>query len=510
MYRRISATKDCYLTNRIIANTLRTNANVGEAGTIDLFKLVGANKSGSSNLTELSRGLVRFDMNEIKALTASSLNMNASSFKCTLKLFDVYGGQTVPSNFTFVVHPVSRSWNEGIGRDVVTYNDIDSANFVTASYSNGVASAWYHSGANKDGLLGSSDVDIISSGNLSDGLGVVVLVASQSFSAGTEDLSVDVTKIVSATIIGSIPDHGFRIAFTGSEEDDARTRFVKRFASRHAYDRSLRPKLVVEFDDSIRDDQANSFFDMTNTVFLYNYGRSGLDNLTSGSSDTLITGSNSLLLRLITDKSGGQFSHQVSASQHTLGPIFVSGTYSASFTIRSSDADLSPRLALSQSISFTQIWGSIDGTVGYHTKSNFTLRKRDRRDAVRTHKNLIVNVTNGRPAYKGSERVRFRVFVDDRADEDLITASRLPVVRRSAILGEAHFSIRDALSEKTIIPFSTVTNSTRLSSDGDGMYFDVFMSDLDVGRVYEIDVLVKDGEREQIFRGVAHRFRVVS
>ena len=45
MYRILTASKDTYITNKIIDNSFRaSDANVGEAGTLDLFKLYDENK----------------------------------------------------------------------------------------------------------------------------------------------------------------------------------------------------------------------------------------------------------------------------------------------------------------------------------------------------------------------------------------------------------------------------------------------------------------------------------
>ena len=45
MYRILSASKDAYITNKIINQSFRaTDANVGQAGTLDLFKLYDENK----------------------------------------------------------------------------------------------------------------------------------------------------------------------------------------------------------------------------------------------------------------------------------------------------------------------------------------------------------------------------------------------------------------------------------------------------------------------------------
>ena len=121
MYRILTASSDCYLTNKIINNSFRaTDANTGQAGTLDLFKLYDESTlSGSSTPIELSRILLKFDLNPLRQLTGSILNLN--NFKAELKLFDVYGGQTVPTNFTMSILPLSKSFDEGFGRDIATF-----------------------------------------------------------------------------------------------------------------------------------------------------------------------------------------------------------------------------------------------------------------------------------------------------------------------------------------------------------------------------------------------------
>ena len=72
----------------------------GVASTLDIFKLYGENVlSGTENPIEISRALVKFDLNPLRALTSSFLDIDSSTFKAHLRLSDVYGGQTTPSNF---------------------------------------------------------------------------------------------------------------------------------------------------------------------------------------------------------------------------------------------------------------------------------------------------------------------------------------------------------------------------------------------------------------------------
>ena len=123
MYRILTASKDTYITNKIINNSFRaTDANVGKASTLDLFKLYGESTSGSvASPFELTRALLKFNLNPLRKLTGSFLDIGDSSFKCTLKLFDVYGGQTTPSNFKLIMFPLSRSFDEGVGLNVVDF-----------------------------------------------------------------------------------------------------------------------------------------------------------------------------------------------------------------------------------------------------------------------------------------------------------------------------------------------------------------------------------------------------
>ena len=98
MYRILPPVKDTYITNRIINNQFRaTDANVGQAGTIDVFKLYDESTiTGETNPIEVSRILLKFNLDPLRAITSSILDISDPTFKCTLKLSDVYGGQTTP------------------------------------------------------------------------------------------------------------------------------------------------------------------------------------------------------------------------------------------------------------------------------------------------------------------------------------------------------------------------------------------------------------------------------
>jgi hypothetical protein len=507
-YRRIPATKDSYITNKIIRQVRKKESNTGQAGTIDLFKLHDVSKSGSAgSVQEISRALIAFDLDQLRALTGSVLDITSPSFSAMVSMTDIHGGQTVPSNYTLKLFPLSRSFDEGIGRDVVYFTDIDSANFQTASFAT-TPSLWAEEGAGKGGLLGSDDLDYITSGNLGDGQGIADISAQQLFEDGIEDLLIDVTSIVSATIAGQIPDHGFRLGFTSSQETDQNTYFVKRFGSRHALDRALHPKLIVKYDDTLQSHEADLQFDLSGSLFLFNYDRNGLSNLVSGSTSTPITGNDSLQLRLMFSGSTGLTSSTFLASQHTVGTAFVTGVYSASLKLSSFDTTYKSHITTTGSITFLPFWESLDGTIGYHSGSPVTFVPRSRSNFNRSPRNLTVNITNMRPVYRSADKVRFRVFVQDLTSP--INMSRIPLERVSAIFVNMHYSIRDTRSNVAVIPFDKDTNATLLSTDAKGMYFDVHMSDLDTNRSYRVDLMIEDNDVNDVFTNVGLVFKVES
>jgi hypothetical protein len=495
-----TASSDTYITNKIVNNNLVvSDTNVGRAATLDLFKLYNETTySGSTNHTELSRILIKFDLQHISD-NLSKINLNSSSFKATLKLYDIISGNPTPSNFNVTVNPLSQSFDEGVGRDTISFNDIDVANFITASYTS-QANLWFASGANSGGLLGSDNIDYISSGNL--GSGVVDISASQNFFKGTEDLSIDVTQIVSATIAGIIPDKGFRICFAPSEETDQKTRFVKRFASRHVSNPLLRPKILIQYNDSIKDSSKYFTFDSSGTLFLQTFIGSTPSNIVSGSSLTPVTGLNSLILTLNT----GTYNFIVTGSQHFEGTNaqFVPGVYSASFaipsnlqnTVYSGSDTLANIIATSGSVNFTTYWKSLDNTFGYYTGSLLVTRP-IREQANFTTRNPLLRITNANPFYTTRDKVRFRVF-----GVDLNRQFSQPVKRarrlESIIYDKVYYQVFDRSTGNVIIPYDSVNNSTLLSTDSQGMFFDFYMQSLIPGRSYGFQFYVVDRDQSYL------------
>jgi hypothetical protein len=85
-----------------------------------------------------------------------------------------------------------------------------------------------------------------------------------------------------------------------------------------------------------------------------------------------------------------------------------------------------------------------------------------------------------------------------------------PIDLPSVVLDRVLYSVRDAMTNTVLIPFDTTYNSTKLSSDSEGMYFDLWMSSLLPGRAYVVDIMLIEGTKQTIYRNVGATFRILT
>lgn len=508
MYRYLNILKDSYITDKHIAGSGSVTSNVGQAATIDLFKIWSQTTSGSTPLIEKSRGLIQVDLDPLRALTGSILDISNASFKCYLSLKDVYGGQTTPSNFTLSLVPLSVSWEEGRGSDVVAFRDLDAVNWTTASLSGGTPVLWAVTGA------GGVGTDYLAGYEV-----------QQTFARGDEDLLMDVTTLVSRSLVGLLPDRGWRLSYSSSLEEDGNSYFVKRFGTRHTTNPLLHPKLIVLVADSMEDDGNQAVFGQTNTIRTYNSVRGQFLNFVSGATE--VTGTNSLKLVLVASKSinvttsSWQQNFSASITYTTQSVAYYSQSFSASLSgnpplmgyyhalVQMSPqgtASLASFLGDRKSMVFQSYWTSLDGTVLYSSGSFLSFTLPQSGEQIASERNFVVNVTNLKNEYPQNQTARLRVFIQERNTE--LPAFHIPMTVKSAMFNNMSWRLLDAFSKAVLIPFDSTY--TRLSSDGLGMYFDMYMSDLDPNRVYELEFQIIESGRTYFITNEGFRFKVVS
>ena len=490
-----TGSKDTYITNKIVGGARRaTTGNVGYASTIDLFKLYGENTlagtkgfcsdptktteaeciaaggTWNTNLTELSRGLFFFDLDELKTELDSLVDTTSSSLKLTLLVKDIQGTQVAPANFTLRLWAVNQEWDEGIGDNVSTFADVAAANWLSRSLGN---------------LWTANDGWIVSSWNAAadtdnDAAVARTYVATQTFDTGWEDLEMDITEWVKsywlATNKSVTANYGFVLKFD-TEETDAKSYFVKRFASRHTRNPFLRPKIVASWDNHYLDDRLDFEAGTANEVFLQNYVQDVPANFGSGT--------------LTCTLSFGAFSASGTTSAVTLGGKAQAGLYKSTFSaISPTDSTLSPHLITSGSVLLQEEW-KLDTQTVYTGSINL---KRPLAESSQIPRDLRFSILDLKSRYDQSEVPVVRLFARERnlANEPV----RIPIELQSQIVQKVYYQIRDTNSLVTLIPFSdkkeTPDESTSLSADASGMFFSFPVSVLPRGRTYTIDIAFYD------------------
>lgn len=491
----VTASADTYITNKIVDGVRAVSGNVGRAGTIDIFKLYDENFE-VTGAYEISRALIEFDYGRLATLTASILDL--SNFRAVMRLKNVSTGQPVPSDFTLSLFPLSSSFREGLGRDVASFADVDVANFLSSSGGAG----WNQSGSSAGGLLGSNDIDYVTSGSFEDGLGIRSFELKQAFAIGNEDLEIDVTEFVSASITGQLPNSGFRLSFTGSQEDDQVTRFVKRFASRHVKDELSRPRIVAYFDDSRTDSRKSMSFDISGSLYITNNVRGSRTNFVSGSSLAEITGNDSLILTLST---GSYAAHFTGSQDRYAG--FVKGVYYAPVIIRSNDdgivsgsITLADHVSASGSVTFTETWKSLDGTVTFMSDT-LEITKAGGDPYFYSDEKLVAHC-DGPQGSPRDQVVSLRVRFFDLAKED--TSAKFSYTSTPLQISDVRYRFIDVNSQQVIVDFDET--GTKMSLDEKGHFFSFYSDMMPFGRPVTLEFLVTYNGRQRIVSGNGYTF----
>ena len=533
MYRIIPCVKDTYITDKIIKSSRSLDSNVGQAGTLDLFKLYNETYlQGFEDVYEKSRILMHFDLDVIREMTGSLVNFADPSFKCYLSLTNIYSGLPVPSNFSVAVNPLAKEFDEGRGFDVIKFSDKDTANWLTSSYSSGVSTLWSLSGSNASGSLGDSGVDFYTMGVIS---GVSTsLERTMTFSRGDENLLIDITTFVSGTLAGIIPDYGLRLALTQSQDLNEHTYFVKRFHSRHALNPFVRPKIIMKYNDYFLDNQLDCYGNTTNKIGIYNSLFGTEANFFSQSQE--ITGSNCLLLELYASRPLTVWSSSFSAthsqsinhltsqkiyfsasftgSQVMIGDKYQTGSYYANVFF---DVNTSEWREFTQStnwngtgkienVEFSTVWKSLDGTLMFSSGANVTIKNPVAKPTNVFERNYLINVTNLKEIYASSEKARLRVFIQDYNME--MKYYKIPSDLISSVFKKMYWRLIDFHTKEIVIPFGISDDSTRLSSDGNGMYFDMFMEDLSKEKLYEFEFAINENGKDYYIQNQGFKFKV--
>jgi len=442
---RIYPSKDTWISNKILENTpsmRATGSNFGKSPTLRLFSIKGEVASGT---LEVARTMIQFNVTELSGKIFDDRVIPSSSVSYRLRMFNYVHSETIPASFNLFAYPLSRSWDEGNGIDDDNYRDSGYTNWLSASSTQ----TWNTTGS-----------DYLSSNYGS---------ASQNFDSGIEDLDVDVTQIVnnwltsSAGQAGGLPNNGLLLKLgTTEEETNQNSYYAKVFYGKDTMFVDKIPYIEARWDDSVRDNRGNFAYGQTNKLYLYNVIRGELTNITEPVSVRI---------------------------QDSL--IGASASYSATFNAGQTStgiatASISIVNTASFSSSFYDIWYS--GSTVYITGSFVPLKLTG--SQADEYEDFVIDSTNLKRGYLPNEEARIKVNVrkKDFSTHVLHTAS-LRMDRE--YIEKMYYSIINEDTGETIVPFGTGSvEYTKLSYDGNGNYFNIWMSNFVPGFVYRVIFLI--------------------
>lgn len=206
---------------------------------IDNLLEVSKQVEGTSSYN--SRILVKFDLAELTSKFSNSILTQTASFY--LKLTAANPSE-LPIDYTLYAYPTSQSWNMGTGRFSTQTTSSNGVSWEFRLNSTNTGSAW---------LTASFATGTTGSWSVTPGGGTWYTSSahSQSFSYETADIAMNVTNAVRTWIQSAIPNEGFVLKKSVSDEADLATAFsALRFFSKES-NTIYAPRLEMRYDDSV-------------------------------------------------------------------------------------------------------------------------------------------------------------------------------------------------------------------------------------------------------------------
>jgi hypothetical protein len=184
------------------------------------------------------------------------------------------------------------------------------------------------------------------------------------------------------------------------------------------------------------------------------------------------------------------------------GDFPVQGTYYADVVLGSDDiysgSTTFSQFFGSNPVTFQESWQSNDGNTIYHS-SSFTVRFPEQNITYGSDlSGYTVSSFNIRPEYDQSCVENVRVFVENHKKQ-VFSTRKTTLKKRSEVLQNLHYRVKDAESGFIVFDFDTILNSTKTSHDIDGHYFEFDFGILPVGRTYKFEFLIDMNGQRKIF-----------
>lgn len=480
-FARTYATKDTWITDAAVS------ANFGLSPILEVW-------SNYNNLVERkqhARILVEFALSSLSSSIINQgkypdprTNNTVSAFIC---MTNAKHGESLATNFSLDVIPLTGSWSEGFGLDNDTYTDSGYANSLSASNT----IPWtLNNGQTGGAVFLGADNNVYDSNS-----------ASQLFTNGQEDLKVDVTEFFKAYLnystgtpiaAGGSANNGFLIKMSDIYESNDSQRVVslgaagsvtgdsfytKKFYGRETNTRKA-PYFQLEWDGAIRDNRSLIKFSKTGDLYYYNVVDGVLTDLNgirefpghvtiSANGVNIDTSSPDGLVLTAGRVLNGVYKINIGEATNAAGTLSLTGI----------------NIGASSATSFVDSWTIT--TAGEYVTQNFSFdcNLPSNGQQYLNTSNYQVSLGNLRENYEKGTLQRVKVFVLDKTNLYPALTGTSSAMNASLITNST-FEIRELLNDEVEVPPSAI------SYDINGNFFNLDTNLLYEGIDYKIVVKI--------------------
>ena len=248
MHRYFFTTKDAFInsgSNQITGEDY-LDKNTGQDEILELKKVFWNRKFHYP-----TRVLIQFDADEINSfITASNISPD---YKTNLRLWETKGTSGLSETYKIAAYPVSESWDEGVGKEGDEPKTTDGVSWKNRQYPAGGSEVTWTTGGGT--YIAGDEV-------------------TQSFSAESPDINMDVTSIMKKWFSSTNKNYGFLLRLSGSRETSTGSFEDLKFFSRQT-NTIYSPKIELKWDDHLPATGSNTgsltALDLSGTVENYLY-----------------------------------------------------------------------------------------------------------------------------------------------------------------------------------------------------------------------------------------------
>ena len=199
MHRFFFATKDTFINSgsNVLTGEDFKDKNTGQDEILELKKVFW-----NRDFHYPTRVLIQFDSDEIENFISSS-NIGSTSYSASLRLYETKGTSGLSETYKIAAYPISQSWSEGVGKESDRPKTTDGASWKNIQYPAGGSEVTW---SNADGSPSYGGTYIAGD------------EVTQSFSAESPDINMNITSIAKKWFGGENKNYGLLLRFSGSRE----------------------------------------------------------------------------------------------------------------------------------------------------------------------------------------------------------------------------------------------------------------------------------------------------